>query len=62
VTFKGTPSTEMGTYTIAGNKIIDGEGEEQEYCVSGKTLSMRSSMSMAGMMDDLSFTMTLEKP
>jgi hypothetical protein len=62
VTFKGTPSTEMGTYTISGNKIIDEDGEEQEYCVSGKTLSMRSSMSMAGMMDDLSFTMTLEKP
>jgi hypothetical protein len=62
VTFKGTSMMSMDTYTISGNKITDGEGEEQEYCVSGKTLNMRSSMSMAGMMDDLTFSMTLEKP
>jgi hypothetical protein len=61
VTFKGTSTMEMDTYTISGNKITDGDGDAQDYCVSGKTLNMRSSMSMGGMMDDLTFGMTLEK-
>jgi hypothetical protein len=61
VTFKGTAVMEMDTYRISGNKLIDGDGEEQEYCVSGTTLNMRSTMSMGGMMDDLAMSMTLEK-
>jgi hypothetical protein len=61
MTFKGTSTMDMNTYTISGNKIIDGDGEEQEYCVSGKTLNLRTPMSMAGMMEDLTFSMTLEK-
>lgn len=40
---------------------IDGDGEAQEYCVSGKTLNMGSTMPIAGMMDDLAFTMTPQK-
>lgn len=62
MTFKDTPATtEMDTYMISGNKIIDGDGEAQEYCVSGKTMNVRSTMPMAGMMEDLAFTMTLQK-
>jgi hypothetical protein len=61
VTFKGTAEMEMDTYRLSGNKIIDGDGEEQEYCVSGTTMNVRSTMSMGGMMEDLAMSMTLEK-
>jgi len=61
MTFKNSNLMETGTYSISGNRITDGDGEAQEYCVSGKTMNMRTVMSMGAMMEDLSMSMTLEK-
>ena len=58
---KGTAEMETGTYSISGNKITDSDGDAQDYCVSGDTLQLKSTMSMGGMMEDLQLAATLKK-